>query len=74
MPWSGSVRPLRGGGGGQEVGEETEAVFRASTGRGTALEVETATSERLRKSGNRCPHLSPEVKEPWPQEGTGLWG
>lgn len=56
------------------MGEETEAAFRASTGRGTALEVETAMSERLRKRGNRCPHLCPEVKEPWPQEGAGLCG
>lgn len=63
-----------GEGGGQEVGGETEAAFRAKAGRGTALEVEIAMSERLRKRGNRYPHLCPEAKEPRPQEGTGLCG
>lgn len=50
------------------------AAFRERTGRGTALEVEIASSGRLRKSGNRYHHLCPEVKEPRPQEGTGLGG
>lgn len=38
--------------GGQEVGGEIEAAFRARTGRGTALEAEIAMSEKLGKGAN----------------------
>lgn len=53
-------------------GRETEAAFRERTGRGTALEVKTATPGKFRKSSNRYHHPCPEVKELRPQEGTGL--
>ena len=62
-----------GEGGRHQRGWEASSCIRERTGRGLALEVETATSGRLRKSGNKYQHLCPEVKEPKPQKGAGLW-